>query len=258
VGEVFGQNTTTFQDTGLPDATTFHYQVQAIDTVGNLSALSAAVAGSTNDTTPPVPHGNPVAHPTKGSVLITWPAATDNSRTIAYYAISRDNVHIANVTSGTSYRDTKAAPGRQHKWEVWAYDDAGNVSPMRETIPIVTAASIRSISASSVKVVKVGASKTIRYGKTTGGRLVLTFRLTGQLSPAHLNLRVLSGSGKLRVSLPIGTGRTVPGHKIAEKRMRAGSYKVTLRGGMKSGTQRLIVTQTKGELMTIAGKPTLS
>jgi hypothetical protein len=250
---------TTYTVQALPSYNTGTYKVRAVDTAGNPGAFSAVLSVTTLDDSPPsVPSKNPVARSSHGVTTITWGASTDNVGVVGY-RIVRDGTFVANVTSGTSYVDRKA-PAGSHQWSVSAYDAAGNYSPERTTTPIITTAAVKTVAASKVQVVKSGGSKRLRFGKQAGARILLTFKLPQRLSPAQLTLRIVSGSAKVRVSLPSGTGRTTAGHKIAEKHMKKGTYKVKL-GGM-SGQIRLVITQTKGKLVTIAGpnrtaKPTL-
>jgi hypothetical protein len=252
---------TSFTILGLPSYNTGTYKVRAVDTAGNPGAFSPVLSVTTLDDTPPsVPSKNPVARSSHGVTTITWGPSTDNVGVVGYRVV-RDGTFLANVTSGTMYVDSKA-PAGSHQWSIAAYDAAGNLSPERTTTPIITTAAVKTIVASKVQVVQRGRARLLRFGKRAGVRIVLTFRLSQRLSPAQLNLRILSGSAKVRISLPAGTGRTTAGHKIAEKHMKKGRYKVKV-NGMPRGLIRLVITQTKGHLVTIAGpsggtsKPTI-
>jgi hypothetical protein len=97
-----------------------------------------------------------------------------------------------------------------------------------------------------------GDAKRLRIGRQSGQRMVLTFKLSQKIAPAQLVLRIVSGTAKLRISLAIGTGRTVPGHEIAERYVKKGLYRINV-GEAKGPTYRLVITQTKGKLLTIAG-----
>jgi hypothetical protein len=102
----------------------------------------------------------------------------------------------------------------------------------------------------------------LRYGGRSGSRMLLTFTLTSAVVPAQLNLRVLSGTAKVKVSLPLGRAGSMPGKRLAERRAKKGTLVIPL-GKMPQGKLRLIVTASQGKRVTLtapkaAKKPTLS
>jgi hypothetical protein len=82
--------------------------------------------------------------------------------------------------------------------------------------------------------------------------MVLSFKLGQQFSPAVLRLQVLSGKATLRVSLPAGTGRTTPGKRLGQKAAKKGTVLIPI-GVMHPQTLRVVLTSTKGGLVTLAG-----
>jgi cellulose 1,4-beta-cellobiosidase len=70
-------------------------------------------------------------------VDLSWAASTDNIG-VAGYTVRRDGAVVATVSSGTTYSDTKAAPGTTYQYSVTAFDAAGNTSAARLAAPVTT------------------------------------------------------------------------------------------------------------------------
>jgi hypothetical protein len=251
-----------FFDRSATASATSTYQVEAVDHARNVSAPSAGAGARAVDTTAPSAPGHVTAQTRNGVVTISWDASTDDVGVAGYRvyrcsappcqsASSPGSTFLHDVSSGTTYADPSARTGMT-SWGVVAYDAKGNASPSRWSTGRVTAAAVAPVKASRIEVVRSGKAMRLRIGNQTGARIALTFRLPQDISPAQLTLRILSGAAKLRVSLEIGTGRTIPGHEIVEKYVKKGLYKIGL--GKASGiAYRLIITQTKGKLLTLAG-----
>lgn len=120
--------TTTIIDAGLAPATTYRYQVFAIDNVGISSELSDEVAVATRvDETPPSPPQQLAATAVSDAQIdLSWAASTDNSG-IAAYSVFRDGVQIGTAQS-TNYTDMNLAPGTNYSYVVVAADLVGNTS----------------------------------------------------------------------------------------------------------------------------------
>ena len=95
--------------------------------------LFAEIAGS-NPTVPPgdsVPPTRPVitgvVAQSSTSIRVAWNASTDNVR-VTSYRVYRNGTP-AGTTSATWFTDTGLAPGTQYRYNVQAYDAAGNASP---------------------------------------------------------------------------------------------------------------------------------
>jgi hypothetical protein len=261
-----GPNTTTYTDEGLPDSTSVTYKVRAYDTAGNFGSFSDPKSVATADGTPPTPPVNPIAKVGRGTATITWHAAFDAVGVVRYLvyrgtgALNATPLLLGTATA-TSFVD-KNVPAGNWQWTVIAQDAAGNSSKPRSTPLMITTASIKAVAATSVKVISASGVRLLRYGGKSGVRLLLTFTLSKTVVPAELNLRVLSGTAKVKVSLPTGTGRTTPGKRIAERRAKKGTLVIPL-GKMPQGKVRLIVTASQGKMVTLtapktAKKPTLS
>jgi hypothetical protein len=245
---IWTTSSTSYDDPSLADAHTYLYRVVAVDSSGNPSKPSAPLSVTTKDLTPPTAPGNPHASANGGTVTLAWSASTDNVA-VTGYQVARDG-HLVATVSAPTYVDKGVAAG-PHEWDVVAIDAAGNQSPSRG-VTLTTNGAPAATKASFLSVVKSKGVKTVRIGGKTGARLVLSFKLTEQFNPAVLRLHVLSGTAKLRVSLPSGTGRTTPGKRLAERRAKKGTLLIPI-GNMKPQTLRIVVTSSQGKLVTLAG-----
>jgi|GEM_PF-2286324 len=94
---------------------------------GSLTDNQAPTAPTTLIATAPVPN----------EVALNWNASYDNMG-VKGYKVYRDGVEIANVTSGTSYRDRGLKAGTVYMYSVAAYDSAGNLSSHSEPVYVKT------------------------------------------------------------------------------------------------------------------------
>lgn len=133
--------------TGLTPLTEYLFGVTAVDAAGNESLLTTRVVTSgvdeTPDTTPPTAPGNVGGTAAANSVLVTWEASTDDTQ-VAGYVILVDGV-VFDTVSGTtlSVFIDGLDPQTLYTFEVYAFDLAGNNSPLSEvtlstTLPIDT------------------------------------------------------------------------------------------------------------------------
>ena len=119
---------TTWTDANPAEATTYTYNVRAIDSAGNLGEASASVSATTPDQTAPTPPTNLAAQALVNPVRVelSWTAATDTTG-VAGYEISRDGAVIG--TSPTpSFTDAGVTGSTTYTYSVIAYDAAGNRS----------------------------------------------------------------------------------------------------------------------------------
>ncbi len=125
--------TTTYSDTGLNAATTYSYQVQALDAAANVSASSGAVSATTQsapDTTAPtVSNLNPIDGAVVSGNVAVSANATDNVGVtkVEFYL---NNVLTSSLTSSPySFGwNTMGVANGPYTITAKAYDAAGNVS----------------------------------------------------------------------------------------------------------------------------------
>lgn len=120
-----------FQDNSLTASTTYCYEVEAFDFVGNASGQSSPAVCATTlsvpDTTPPTSPMNLIANVISDSAIdLFWEPSSDD-RGVTEYAVYRDDQKIQTV-SGTAFSDSSLAAGTQYCYAVVAYDAAGNPS----------------------------------------------------------------------------------------------------------------------------------
>jgi fibronectin type 3 domain-containing protein len=130
---------TTYTDMGLSPSTSYNYQVQAVDTVGNASAFSSAATAATQAPPPPTAPGNLTATAASASQInLSWTASTSGIG-IADYVVQRcqgagcaNFAQIAALT-GTSYSDTGLLASTSYSYRAQAVDTGGNTSTFSNT-----------------------------------------------------------------------------------------------------------------------------
>ena len=124
---------TSYSNTGLLASTSYTYRVLAYDARGNISAQSAVVSATTlkvvvslDIQTPSVPANVDAITVSSSQINLTWSASTDNVG-VAGYKLYRNGSLIA-VTTKTSYSVTGLPASTTFRYNVAAYDAAGNAS----------------------------------------------------------------------------------------------------------------------------------
>jgi F5/8 type C domain/Fibronectin type III domain len=143
---------TSYSDTTASQNTTYNYTIQSVDTVGDLSAVSAAASVTTPVTQvikPSAPTNLSAQSSSSSSVSLSWTASTDSStsNSVAGYYILREasgTSTYSNIGSSTSttYTDNTASPSTTYSYEVEAYDNASpaNVSGPSSSVNVSTPA----------------------------------------------------------------------------------------------------------------------
>tara|TARA_R110001583_G_scaffold35585_3_gene118245 strand:- start:53125 stop:58278 length:5154 start_codon:yes stop_codon:yes gene_type:complete len=130
---------TSYQATGLTEATTYNFKVKAKDAVGNISTDSNIVSVTTltaPDTQAPTAAILTNSNITETTVDLAWSGSTDNISVIGY-DIYKDNMLLTSVT-GTSFQVTGLTNGTAYNFNVKAKDAAGNISTDSNTVSITT------------------------------------------------------------------------------------------------------------------------
>lgn len=130
-------STTSYADSTVAAATTYHFAVAAVDRVGNQSIASAVTTASTATTLDLTPPDSPEAAssiPTSSTTaVVTWEPTEDNVAVTAYEVL-RSNASttdsaqvIATVTgTSTSWTDSGLLPASSYTYGIRAVDAAGN------------------------------------------------------------------------------------------------------------------------------------
>ena len=116
--------TTTFDESGLAEATTYTYSVVAYDAALNESPASNDGPVSTADPTPPSkPAGLTATQGVSSSIHLSWTPATDNLA-VTDYIVTRDDGMTFDAGAVASYDDVGVVVGTTYSYTVVAYDGA--------------------------------------------------------------------------------------------------------------------------------------
>jgi chitodextrinase/putative cell wall-binding protein len=122
----------TLSVTGLSDATTYAFRVEAIDAAGNVSTTGPTTSATTTDTTAPTWSGGvlSVVGSTVSSLSLSWSSAVDNVGVTGYLVFVEGVVEpVASTSAGTRTATISGlSAGVEYVFSVQARDAAGNVS----------------------------------------------------------------------------------------------------------------------------------
>lgn len=131
--------TTSYNVTGLVQATSYSFLVRAFDAAGNFSSNSNTVSVTTPDTqAPTAPTGLSSSGLSPTTVNLSWTAATDNVG-VSGYDVYRNGTKInGSVVTNTTYSVTGLTASTAYSFYVQARDAAANISGNSNTISITT------------------------------------------------------------------------------------------------------------------------
>jgi chitodextrinase len=120
-----------YQDSGLAAATTYTYNIDAVDSSGNISGLSAGASATTltapDTTAPSIPLGLTATAISSSQINLSWLASDDNVA-VTGYRVFRGGVLVATLGNVTAYQDTGLTPATAYSYRIRAFDGSGNVS----------------------------------------------------------------------------------------------------------------------------------
>ena len=130
--------TNSYKDTGLTPLTAYAYKVTAIDAASKESPQTATVSATTlaDTTAPTVPSNVTTTSITMNQIKLSWTASTDNVA-VTGYNVYRNGTKVGTSTS-TNYTDNNLTPETSYKYEISAYDGAGNTSAKSAETSFVT------------------------------------------------------------------------------------------------------------------------
>jgi len=136
--------TTSHNDTGLTNATTYWYRVRARDAVPNYSSYSSIASATTPDTAAPSPPGTLTATAASATQInLGWTASSDNVG-VTGYLIERcqgsactDFAQLATPTA-TSHNDTGLTNATTYRYRVRARDAIPNYSAYSSIVSATT------------------------------------------------------------------------------------------------------------------------
>ncbi len=216
-GDVVGSTgETSITLAGLKYATTYEYQVTAIDEAGNESAKSEAVSITIEDApadeeAPTVPSGLSIVESVVG-YLISWNASADEFGVTGYKVYNGDVV-IAEVAE-TSYTLSDYEEGTTYDITVTAYDAAGNESAKSETESFTTPGEQQnSIAANAQRLISIYPNPAAKY-------------LHVDANAPIARVEIMDLQGKTLVKTNIGETNAV----IAISNLETGVYMIRITG----------------------------
>ncbi len=140
-----GNNSTTFNVTGLTASTSYNFYVRALDAAGNISPTSNTISVTTSsgggggDTqAPTAPTNLAASNVASTSLTLNWTGSTDNVG-VTNYNIYRNNTLLTSTGGpSTSFNVTGLTASTGYSFFVRALDAAGNISTPSNTINVTT------------------------------------------------------------------------------------------------------------------------
>ncbi|MBC7887489.1 MAG: fibronectin type III domain-containing protein [Ferruginibacter sp.] len=131
--------TTSLNVTGLTNASTYQFYVQAKDAAGNTSANSNIISVTTPDNQPPTAPSNLIAsNILQSSLQLTWNASGDNTG-ISGYDIYRNGTKLnTSLVLATLYNVSGLSASTAYQFYVVAKDAAGNSSVSSNIVSVIT------------------------------------------------------------------------------------------------------------------------
>jgi PQQ-dependent dehydrogenase (s-GDH family) len=130
---------TSYNVTGLTNATSYSFYVKALDDAGNASTNSNTLNVTTPDTQEPTAPSNVAASAVTATTLtLSWSAASDNVSVTGYDVYQNNNKINVTPVTGLSYNVTGLTATTTYGFYVQARDAAGNISANSNTINVTT------------------------------------------------------------------------------------------------------------------------
>ena len=164
-----------YTDARIKEATPYTYTVDAFDTTGIGSALSAPLVATAPDDQPPsMPTGVKLTRAAK-SITIAWAACTDNVA-VTGYRVYRNAAPIATSTT-RSFTDTAVVQANTYQYKVVALDKAGNASVPSSGRTIVFPDTTKPSAPTMLTLTPAKASITLRWAASTDNVAVTAYRV---------------------------------------------------------------------------------
>jgi fibronectin type 3 domain-containing protein len=142
VGQAYATTSPSFISYPLTPGTTYYFGVEAVDTSGNISPMSAVVSAKTM-TAPTAPTQLAATPVSTTNIAVTWVAGT-SSLPLAEYRLFRgtsaSNLVQVGVNTKPAYTDSGLTPGTKYYYAVQQEDTGGDLSPMSAAVSATTVA----------------------------------------------------------------------------------------------------------------------
>jgi len=183
---------TSYQDSGLTQATTYTYMVSAFDLAGNTSP-TVSVSVTTKDVTPPSTPANLVtAVVSTKQIKLTWSPSTDLEAVAGYHVFrgttpaGLSQVGRTAATTSPSFISYSLTPGTTYYFGVEAEDTSGNVSAMSAVVSAATLAppkAPRKLVATPLTTKQIG----LTWTAGTSGMPITSYDIYRGTSPSSLS-----------------------------------------------------------------------
>jgi fibronectin type 3 domain-containing protein len=201
---------TAYPNYSLAPSTKYYFGVEAVDTDGNVSPMSAI--GSASTLALPTAPSKPVAAAISTTAIgLTWTAGSSGMPLVGFYVFrgtTSSNLMQVSTTAAASYTSYSLLPGTAYYYAVQGFDQGGNVSPMSAVASATTLAlpsPPASVTASAVSKVETSVSWTAAHS----GMPLATYRVSRGSSPSTLTqLIVLGPTTTSFVNYPVTAGTT--------------------------------------------------
>ena len=250
---------TSYTDTSLSPSTNYYYAVQAADSGGDLSAMSAVVSVTTP--AQPAAPTNLVATPASSSKLnLTWSAAVSGGLPINYYHVFRGttpaNLTQVAIDPQTSYRDVTVTAAATYYYGVESVDSGGDLSPMSDLVEVTIPSAPAAVTALAATPVSTSKISLVWSVASTGGLPIRNYLVFRGATPSSLSQLATvgqpaytdtSGSPATQYYYAVQAADT-GGRSFAHVRHRFGNNVGAARGAHGCRGQRLIQRPGKSDV----------
>jgi chitodextrinase len=194
----------------LTPSTTYYFGVEAVDTDGNVSPMSAI--GSASTLALPTAPSKPVATAISTTAVgLTWTAGPSGMPLTGYYVFqgaTPNNLTQVASTSATSYTAYSLTPGTTYYYAVEEFDKTGNVSPMSA----VAQATVFALPSPPASVTATAISKvqiSLTWPAAHSGMPLGSYRIFQGTSPSNLGELIAVGPTTTSMTVyPVTAGTT--------------------------------------------------
>jgi fibronectin type 3 domain-containing protein len=210
VGYVSATTSPSFTNYQLTPGTTYYFSVEAVDTSGNFSAMSAVLSASTL-AAPKAPTKLVATAASPQQIGVTWAAST-SGMPISEYRIFRgtspSTLIQVGVTTGLSYTDYSLTAATKYFYVLQAEDTGGDLSPLSGAV----AASTLAMPLAPAKVTATVVSKTqisVTWSPGQSGLPVMSYHIfRGSSLPSLEKLAVRAATTTSFTDYPVTAGTT--------------------------------------------------
>jgi fibronectin type 3 domain-containing protein len=201
---------TSYSNYPLAPSTKYYFGVEAVDTDGNASPMSALISTSTL-ALPSSPTKLVATASSTSAIGLSWTAGPSGMPLIGYYVFrgtTPSNLTQVATTSATSYTGYSLTPGTTYYFAVEEFDKGGNVSPMSAVVSATTLAlpsPPASVTATAVSKVQIS----LTWTPAQSGMPLASYRVFQGSSPSNLAQYTVLGATITSLTIyPVTPGTT--------------------------------------------------